>query len=180
MRTTSLFNDRPGHSPALTILGLAWVYSGALWLLMLPAAAWPLGTMSMVLRLAATLAVGVGLCAMERWAWAWATSLATVYAGLGLGLGAGISWALAVDASRALSWEPVFFTMNTAACARLAPFCWAGAVAGAANLWLLWRNQAQFEIPHRRPFSCLVRFGLGPSMLVLAVDASLALGWLGR
>ena len=86
----SLWGDgsrSPGR--AATAAGLLWVYSGVPWLLGMSGAlnqGWILGGAACGVCLAGSLAVGVGLCACERWAWAAGTCLAILYTASSAGL----------------------------------------------------------------------------------------------
>lgn len=161
-------------------LGLAWVYSGVLWLAglaLMVSLGWGFGAAAMGLRLAATLVIGVGLCALERWAWATAFCLAVVYLLLGIALavtGGGTAvWAY----GHALSWMPVFLGLKRDLALQAA--CGALAAAGVCGgMWsYLWRSQPEFDVPHRRPFTVLVQDGLLPAALVFMIDAYLLAGW---
>jgi hypothetical protein len=180
MRGQPLQRDIP---PVLFWVGLLWVYSGILWLLGMLAAAqsgWPGGTFALALRLGATLAIGVGLCAMERWAWAPAVCLAGFYGCIAAGVAALSTWSLVTAPASALSWTPLLWGLNRLNCGRLAVFSLVVAVAGAGACSILWRMQTQYDVPHRRGFTLLVRRGLLPTALLLSIDAYLLLGlWSG-
>jgi hypothetical protein len=167
--------------PKAAWLGLAWVYSGLLWLLgllFMVSWGWPAGALTMAARLAATLALGVGLAATERWAWAGAVCLAAFYAALGLGAAAGGAWLL-VSAGSVAPWTPLFLGFTAEMCRRAAWIGGAAAVAGAVSIRLLWQDQAEFNVPRRRPFTTLLQEGVWVALLVAMVDAFLIYGWWG-
>lgn len=158
---------------AVAWLGLAWVYSGALWLL---AAFWiarsgdPAVSIAGVLRLGATLVIGAALCAGERWAWAVAMCLCVAEGVLltPLALLAGRAW---LGAPGPLPpWQPVFLGLNASSTLGLAAGGLAAALASAVGLVVLWRAQGQFDVPYRRPFTTLTRLGSAPALAVLALD----------
>lgn len=173
-------NPNLAHGKAASALGLAWVYSGALWLLLLALLAqggYFLAAGGVCLRLVATLAVGVGLCGTERWAWAMAVCMAAFYLALGLAVGTGAAQALVLLPPGTLSWKPVFLGLNTDDTVRLLVGAGLAALVSGTNLALLWRTQAHFDIPHRRSFTVLLRDGLWPALLVILVDLYLFFGW---
>jgi hypothetical protein len=167
-------------APVATWLGLVWVYSCAFWLLGLvaSAAAGEAGSMmAMGVRLAASVVVGIGLCAAERWAWAQAICLTILYAaGAGtLALTAG--WALLNAPLNVLSWKPVFLGLTPAESIRLA---WSAAGVAAVSsgiVWLLWRAQLQFDVPYRRPYATLLRYGPWSLIPILGADLYLLYHW---
>lgn len=173
-----LFGSQDAASPALRYvlwLGLLTVYSGVLWLLGIFAAAtngWMVGAGILLLRLAGTLAVGVGLCAGERWAWAAATCLAAVYATLAAAAGSLVISGLASHPA-ALSWQPVAVGLNTYLAQRVLACSGALVAGGAGALWLLWRAQPDFDVPYRRSFTVLLHDGAWLAGLVLAADSFL-------
>lgn len=172
-------SDAPS-SRLLGWLGIAWVYSGVVWLVglwMMIALGWGAGAAGMALRLAATLLLGVGLCALERWAWAAALCLAAAYtlfaAALALAAGGTAFWAY----GHAFSWMPVFLGLKRDLALRVA--CGACGVAViSGGMWrCLWSFQPEFDVPYRRPFTVLVQHGLLPAALVFLIDAYLLAGW---
>jgi len=169
-----------GRYPAATYLGLLWVYGAAGCLLAAFAAGgleWTGGVIAVMVRMAATVAVGVGLCAAERWAWGPAVALSGLYSLAAAGLASRATWILVAPPAGTLSWMPVFWGLNLAGCARVAFVGWIAAAIAGANLWLLWRAQGHFDIPYRRPYSVMLRFGLAPTLLIIALDTYLLRGW---
>lgn len=170
-----LLGGYEGASPAYRAvlwLGLLLVYSGAVWLLAMLSAAstgWLAGAVALLVCLVGALALGVGLCAAERWAWAGATCLAAVYAACAAAALALLGGALA-NQGNALSWQPLVAGLN-----RLTIERWLGIAAGIcvgslAALWILWRAQPEFDIPHRRTFTVLLHEGALSAAVVLAAD----------
>ncbi len=157
-------------------VGLAWVYSAALWLTAVVWAAyqgWLPGVGVLTLRFAASLAVGVGLCATERRAWAAAVGVSTLHLALALALGAAAIGRLTTLSPTTLSWMTVFFGLTPELVYRVAYACVLLAVIATASLVVLWRAQHEFDVPDRRPFSILVREGAFAAVMVIAVDAML-------
>lgn len=174
---------RPATSrgyPITAWVGLLWVY-GAAWFVFAAVQAnnlgWPAGIAAALLRLAATLAIGVGLCATERWAWGPAVSLSGFYTVLAAALAVRATAFVAAPPPGTLSWMPVFLGLNLAGCGRAAFYAWGAALLSLGTLVVLWRTQPQFDIPFRRAYSVMVRFGLAPALLVIALDAYLLWGW---
>jgi hypothetical protein len=170
--------------PVLFWVGLAWVYSGAFWLLGLLTAAqsgWPAGTLALAMRLGGTLAIGVGLCAVERWAWAPALCLTGFYACVGLVVAGITAWAALFPPAGTLSWTPVLWGMPVDQCVRVCVLCAALFLLCAAVAGVLWHGRSQYEVPYRRAFTVLVRKGLVPTLGLLLLDgflvASLWTGW---
>lgn len=169
-----------GRYPAAAWLGLLWVYSAAFFLLGTFSAndlGWTGGMVGALLRLLATVAVGVGLCAGERWGWGSAVALGSVYSVLAAGFAARATWIYAAPPPGTLSWMPLLWGLNLAGCGRAALFAWGAAALAAGNLWMLWRTQGQFDVPYRRSYSVVLRFGLGPALLIMLLDAYLLWGW---
>src|SRR5688572_19997593 len=143
----------PAYRGALWV-GLLCVYSGAGWLFALIRAAgsgWLPGSAALLICLGGALAVGVGLCAGERWAWAGATCLAVVYATGAFLLTGWLAWGLATH-PEALSWQPVVAGLPREAALRGAIIAGASAAAAILALRVLWRAQSEFDIPYRRTF----------------------------
>jgi len=161
-------------------LGLAWVYSALLWLVPVwigvSAGNLELAGLALV-RLLATVAMGIGVCGDERWGWASALALSFAYLLLGSTLGILMVGALSSRPEGALSWQPVIWGLLAEECLRLtvAAFMIAGAAAGA--IWLLWRSQSRFDVPGRQVYGTIVRSGLGPALGILMLDAALLLTW---
>ncbi|HTE20890.1 MAG TPA: hypothetical protein VK689_21200 [Armatimonadota bacterium] len=154
-------------------LGLAWVYSGVFWLLCLFATAgWSDRGVaaSVAVRLAGTLAFGIGVCATERWAWAGVVCLAGFHLAAATVLATLAGVALLTAPPTTLSWTPLFLGYTVEGCRRIVVFAGVAAVMAAANIGILWRAQAQFDVPHRRPFTVLVRHGVWTCIPVLAAD----------
>lgn len=161
-------------------LGLVWVYSALLWLVPI----WiGLSTGNLefaglaVVRLFATVALGIGVCGDERWGWASAVALSVAYLLLGSALGILMIGALASRPEGALSWQPVIWGLLADACMRLAMAAVVVAGAAAGAIWLLWRSQSGFDVPRRQVYGTIVRFGLGPALGILMLDAALLLAW---
>jgi hypothetical protein len=160
-------------------LGLAWVYSGILWLIPLWLG-WTAGNLELVglafLRMVATLSVGVAICANERWGWATALVLAGSYTVLSIAVLGVILFALLTHPD-ALSWQPVLGGLTAAQSRPL--LVGAAVVVGAClgAIVLLWRARSGYDVPPRRVYSTLVRFGLGPAMGILLIDGALLLSW---
>jgi hypothetical protein len=173
-----------GAPPPVVWVGLIWVYSGVCWLLGLFAASqagWPEGVLALAVRLAAALAVGVGLCALERWAWGPAVCIAGMYAALGGVLAVSAFYTLLTLPPTALSWMPVFWGLRRGTTLDLGLAALLCAAAGAASLAVLWRAKEQFEVPYRRSFTVMLRYGLAPTLAVLSADAYLvATWWIGQ
>jgi len=167
-------------SRLVTWLGVCWIYSAVFWLWAVHGAylaGWGEGLVANLVRLALTLALGIGLCATERWAWAGVVSVAFVYGALATLVAVAASWTLATPSPTTLSWMPVFFGLNTAECRRVCTAAWATAALSALVLWLLWSAQEHCDIPHRRPFRALLRFGWGPAVGLMAADGYLIYDW---
>jgi hypothetical protein len=127
-------------------------------------------TASLAVCLIGSLALGVGLCAHERWAWAAAVSLCVLAAGCSVAVAGAAIAALAAQ-SRALSWQPVFWGLPRASTQNLV--CGAALTAGlaAAAVAVLWRGQADYDVPHRRAYTTLAREGALPAAVVLLAAA---------
>ncbi|MFN3648870.1 MAG: hypothetical protein ACK47B_04740 [Armatimonadota bacterium] len=164
----------------LSWVGMACVYSAALWLLGLFLSAfggWPEGAVAMALRMAGTLALGVGLCALERWAWATAVCLAGLYAVVSVGWAATAGWAWLSARPGTLSWMPVFLGLNLESCARLSVLAVAAALVSGGLCYLLWRAQPEYDVPYRRPYTVLFQDGAPRALLLVAIDAFLGAAW---
>ena len=154
-------------------LGLGWVYSGVFWLLCLFATAgWSdRGVAAAVaVRLAGTLALGIGVCATERWAWAGVVCLSGFHFAAAMVLAALTGTALLTAPPTTLSWVPFFLGYTVEGCRRVLLSAGVAAGVAALNIGILWGAQAQFDVPHRRPFTVLVRDGLWACIAVLAAD----------
>lgn len=160
-------------------LGLLWVWSGAPWFFaMLGAlmAGLPLAGAAMFVHLLGAIGIGIGLSANERWGWAAAFCVSSLYlAGGGL-LAVGAAWTLVMLPPGTLSWHPVFLGLTREQTARAVLYGAAVGLLGLGNLWLLWRHQEHYHVPDRRPFTTLVRYGIGPMLPVLAADLFLVYG----
>jgi hypothetical protein len=161
-------------------LSLAWVYSAALWVLLLVgslSAGWMGLAALAALRLAGTLAIGIGLCAGERWAWANAVCLALFEGGAAATLALFLNARLAALPAGTFSvqrvhWDLMVFQLRQAVQgAGAVVLLWIGVGA------LLWRLQDEYDIPHRRPFTTLAQQGLWLSLPMVAVDALLFTAW---
>jgi hypothetical protein len=42
---------------------------------------------------------------------------------------------------------------------------------------MLWREQGQFGVPHRRAFVALMELGAAPALLAILLDGYLVWGW---
>lgn len=158
-------------------LGLAWVYSGAFWLMALYGAVtsgWPEGAFAIALRLVATLALGVGLCALERWAWATVVSACAFYTAVGLAaaLLAVIKLTAGPPGSN-LSWMPVLWGLRASTVASGGWLGIAGGAVAGGMLLFLWHARPLYDVPPRRAFTCLVRLGLFPAIALAALDGYL-------
>jgi len=161
-------------------LSLLWVWSSLGWLVV-GLAVWSDQALAVsaviALRLLFHLAVGVGLCAGERWGWAWAVCacvLGTLTAGA-VAVTSATAWLL-VPAD-ALSWKPVYLGLVPAQVIPVALGSLLTTVVCGLILCLLLREQRQFEIPHRRSFTLLLRYGLAPSLLAWIGDGFLLACW---
>ncbi len=169
-----------GPTAGASWLGLAYVYSGIFWLWAFWVAAREGnggGAALFAFRLVGTLGLGVGLCAAERWAWAAMTvhlALHGVAAGLLALTSAG---ALATRPANVLSWQPVFLGLTSAETTQVLGASAFLALVAATGISVLWKAQAHFDIPHRRPFTFLTRLGIVPALFLAGLDAVLLFGW---
>jgi hypothetical protein len=156
-------------------LGLLWVYAAVFWLWLLArtgihgdwAAALPV-----FLRMAATMAIGIGLCAGERWAWAPAVVLAGMY-GVLAGLGAALGLvAVARLPGGWLSWRAVIGGMNAQTTFAAIWLMTSTAAVCAGTLSVLWKRREAYDVASRRAFTPLVHEGIIPALGVLLLD-----GW---
>jgi hypothetical protein len=160
--------------------GLGWVYSGALWLVALAVVAahgWALAALAIVLRLAVTLTLGIGLCAMERWGWASIVGAAALYVALAGAAAARAAWTLLTLPPGTLSWQPVFFGLPRGACASLLGWALAVAAIAGVGLRLMWGIRGHFDVPDRRAFTVLLQEGAWPAVLLAVLDSFLLYGW---
>jgi hypothetical protein len=161
-------------------LGLAWVYSGALWLWG-TWAGWNAGAGELAVlafvRAAATVAVGVAVCGTEKWGWATGLLLSAIHAALGWGVLAFCVWTLATRPPGTLSWQPALWGLNSAQAIRLALCSGVVAAASTGGTLMLWRDQAAFDVPRGRAYGAIVGNGLAPAILVALVDSLLWFGW---
>ena len=168
------------HGASASWIGLLYVYSGLIWLWALWSAiradaggpAFVLG-----LRLAVTVAVGVGVCATERWGWAAMCCHLAIHAVGALLIAVVSGWALATRPPNILSWQPVLYGLVSADTLRLLTGSVAVVLAAGAALRVLWPAQTHFDVPYRRPYSVLLQFGFTPSILLAALDLLLLYGW---
>ena len=172
---------RPGTRISFTgWLGLAWVYSGTLWLWG-TWAGWYAGAGELALlafvRAVATVAVGVALCGSERWGWSVALSLCAMHTVLGIGVLTACLWALTARPAGVLSWQAVLWGLTSGESVRLAVAAGVAAAVSIGSAVLLWRDQATFDVPRGRAYGTLVRAGLLPSLLVVLADSLLWVGW---
>lgn len=154
------------------LAGLACVYSGIPWLFALLGAissGWLPGAAAEAVCLAGSLAVGVGLCAGERWAWASATCLAAIYAvgaaGIATALGSGIA-----GSGSALSWQPVAAGLTSGVAIRTVVLSVCALPVALGLLTLLWKAQPDFDVPYRRAFTTLLHDGAVPAAAIVAAD----------
>lgn len=161
-------------------IGMAGVYLGTLTLLALlttgggfavPALA------ALVLRAAAAVALGIGICGLERWAWAVAVCLSALHLGVDGLLALIAGWRCMTLPSSVLSWQPVFHGLTADNCGGVAIVAGVGAVLAALVLYSLWTAREQFDVPYRRAFTVLSREGMLPTLAVASVDLYLVLGW---
>ena len=167
-------------SGAINWLGLVWVWSGGLWLLgllLMAAMGQPGGVLAFAVRLAVSLAVGVGLCALERWAWAAVVCVSAFYTAISASVAVAAGSTLVTLPSGTLSWMPVFLGMNVDRCLFVASAAVVVAVLSGWSLHLLWRDQAEFGVPYRRPFTVLLHDGAWQALPVALADAYLLYGW---
>lgn len=161
-------------------LGLAWVYSAVLWVIPIWLG-WSGGNgelaMLAVLRMLATVALGVGICGNERWGWAAALALAVAYVVLSVSLSVVVVAALASRPEGALSWQPVLWGLTAGPCRQLASLAGLVTAISVFAVWLLWRAQSGFDVPDRQVYGAIVRFGLIPALSILALDAGILLTW---
>jgi hypothetical protein len=176
--------NAPGYSKgawaALMGLSLAWVYSGLFWiggLFVAASSGWPLGAVAMGIRLVASLALGIGLSATERWAWAPVVCLSALYGSVAGGVALLAGWTFLTLPASTLSWMPVFWGLNRHHCGEVACMAAAVALLSGSVLWLLWSGLAEFDVPERRPFTTLLRHGAWEALLVVTADAYLLFGW---
>lgn len=162
-----------------TLAGLACVYSGVPWLFALIGAVnsgWAAGIAAYAVCLAGTLAVGVGLCAGERWAWAAAVCLGAIYAAGALVVTAVLLTGMLTV--RALSWQPVAAGLTYATAARVVSLALLVLAGSAGALALFWRAQGEFDVPHRRAFTTLLHEGALLAMVIIAATLFLLhQGW---
>src|SRR5687768_12719372 len=136
-------------------LGLLWVYAAVFWL-------WLLGrtalngdfssALPVMLRMVATMAIGVGLCAGERWAWAPAVVLAGLYGALA-GAGAFIgAVALARLPGGWLSWRSVLGGMNASTTFAAIWMLTSTAAVCGGTLSVLWKRREAYDVASRRSF----------------------------
>jgi hypothetical protein len=156
-------------------LGLLWVYAAVFWLWLLArtglngdfAAALPV-----LLRMGATMALGIGLCAGERWAWAPAVVMAGMY-GLVAALAALFG---AITLARLpggwLSWRAVIGGMNASTTFAAVWLLTSTAAVCAGTLSVLWKRRESYDVTSRRSFTHLVHEGIIPALGVLLLD-----GW---
>lgn len=181
-------NDEPRaarrgtRTPPAVWLGLAWVYTGLFWIAVgvtLFRSGEPLGAAAAAGRLALTLGVGVGLCALERWAWGAAACLAALYGLFGAAVAVGAPWLPAAAGAWAHVRNPALAYRAAVAWPLVAVAAALVVLGSAAVLGLLWRSQEEYDVPRGRPFGTLVRCGLAPAAATLVLDALLLLFWLG-
>jgi hypothetical protein len=165
--------DSAANPPAW--LGLLWVYAAVFWLWLLGktaingdfAAALPV-----LLRMVATMAVGVGLCAGERWAWAPAVVLAGLYGAIAA-LAAGIGLVALVRLPGGwLSWRSVIAGMNASTTFTAIWLLTSTAAICGGTLSVLWKRREAYDVASRRSFTPLVHEGIIPALGVLLLD-----GW---
>lgn len=175
---SSRFDYGPGA--AASWIGLVYVYSGLIWLWALwSALRGEAGGPALVLalRLSATVGVGIGVCAAERWGWASMCCHLSIH-GLGSLVIAAVSgWALLTRPPNILSWQPVLYGLVSADVVRLFLGAIGVMLAAGGALSVLWRSQGHFDVPHRRSYSVLMQYGFAPSILFAALDLLLLYGW---
>lgn len=168
-------SSRAGMLPAVSWIGLLWVYSGVFWIALLLRAGTPGSGGVIALRLALTLALGIGLCALDRWAWAGAVCLTSIYT-LVCGAAAGAAgWTLLSLPAGTLSWKPVLWGLNAAACGRIAGASAAVALLSGGLCLALLRAAPEFDVPAGRVFSVLNGRGFWMALAILALDGFLLL-----
>ena len=165
--------ETPANPPAW--LGLLWVYAAVFWLWLLARTAlsgdWATA-LPVLLRMTATMIIGVGLCAGERWAWAPAVVMAGMY-GLVAALGAVIGLVALVRLPGGwLSWRTVLGGMNASTTFAAVWLMTSTAAVCGGTLSVLWTRREAYDVAHRRAFTPLVHEGIIPALGVLLLD-----GW---
>jgi hypothetical protein len=167
-----------GPPPAAWI-GLFWVYTGLAWLaalFLLVSWGWTAGALAVAVRLAATLGLGVGMAATERWAWAAGVCLSAFYAVTGTAAAGALALAL-LGTGGAAPWAAVGWGLTVEMARRAFPFAAVAAVTGALTLRFLWRDQGEYNVPHRRAFTTLTDSGVLLALPILMTDIFLLYGW---
>lgn len=156
-------------------LGLLWVYAAVFWLWLLARTAMTgefAAALPVFLRMVATMAIGIGLCAGERWAWAPAVVLAGMYGALAA-IGAALALiALARLPGGWLSWRTVIGGMNAQTTFAAIWMMSSTAAVCAGTLNVLWKRREAYDVASRRSFTPLVHEGIIPALGVLLLD-----GW---
>ncbi len=172
--------DGPERQHAASWLGLLWTYSGLIWLgglVLMVTQGLPVGALAMGVRLAATLALGIGLAAAERWAWAAGVCLSALYGVLGLLAAAGLFLLRLSRPGAVPPWAPMGWGFTAEMCRVGTAVAAATAAASVVTLLVLWRSQSEFAVPERRPFGTLLNLGAAPASLVALTDSFLVFGW---
>lgn len=163
-----------------TWMGMLWVWMGVLW----GFAAFRAGTggglwvaCALGVRSIGTIALGIGLCAGERWAWAPAVCLTAFEAAVAIAGALGTAWILLTLSPYWLSWKPVFLGLTRPLVAQVMIGSGVVAALSGACAALLWSTRPTFDVPRRRHFTVLTQVGLLPAGVLLLVDAYLLKTW---
>jgi len=170
----SLAFGRRGSAAAW--LGLAWVLSNvplAFGLLTIAAAGWIGGAAAGAVRLAGMLAIGIGLCAGERWAWAMGVCASLYYLVAAAAGCCVIGWAAATVSPTAPPWVPLVFGLNRGQCRLAVLAAVAGIVLALACLAILLPAREDYDVRFRRVYVTMLTYGVVPGALVVAIDAYL-------
>lgn len=161
-------------------VGLFWVYSSAILVVMLYQAAVSndvAGCLILTPRLALTLAIGVGLCGTERWSWAAGTVAAGLISAEAALLASAAGAAILTQPAWYLPWQPLFLGLDLALTRRLA--FWAPAVALLYGILavLLWREREECDVASRGAFHALGREGILAGGALAGLDLLLLWRW---
>ena len=168
-------------SPLLFWLGLAWVWANFPWLVVTMV---QFGTgetaagVRSALHLLISLATGIGLCAGERRGWAAAVCISVLYAVACVSAACAAAWQLMNLPTGVLSWEPLLFGMNLRGWNLTVGWGSLLGIVAMGIAGLLWSQRDHFDVPERRSFTTLARFGLVPATVQGLIDLWMALEWL--
>lgn len=138
---------------------------------------WGVGAGFAAARLLLTLWLGVGLCAQERWAWASVICQAALVLLFSLGAAVLVVVTLCTLPPGSLSWQPILLGLKRDSIVFVGTVGVTLAAIAGGMLSMLWREQAQFGVPHRRAFVTLTELGAAPALLAVILDAYLVWGW---